>query len=292
MQVVTLNLSQLAVDKDFNVRESKNYGDIDSLATQIGKDGQLNPIQVGPADADGKFPVIAGFRRVAAIRKLSRGGQDIPVFAVVIDKEESERAWLNLTENLAREDLTSYERAKGLARMVESFGWKPAQIASRFGVSEDGTKVKGMSPSNISNLVTAFGKLSDKCLEAWSKGQVTTEGAFALKGYQTHEEQDELLPYVKGKSGAALVQAIEDFENGGEVAGGSSDSDEDKPRKRSKPGPVTIRKAIAWAKENNLDEVVIALKWVIGQGGKKLKISDDVMFDPKAKDEDEDGGEE
>lgn len=292
MQVLTLNLSQLAVDKDFNVREARNYGDIDSLAAQIKTDGQLNPIQVAPANAEGKFPVIAGFRRVAALRKLSRSGEDIPVFAVVIDKEEAERAWVNLTENMAREDLTSFERAKGLARMVESFGWKPAQIAARFGTAEDGAKVKGMSPSNISNLVTAYAKLSEKCLDAWSKGQVTTEGAFALKGYQTHAEQDELLPYVKGKSGAALVEAIEAFEKGDEAEASGDDTEGEGKRKRAKPGPVTIRKALAWAKANELEEVVAALKWVVGQGGKKLKISDELIFDPKAKDEEESDTEE
>lgn len=283
MQTIELNLNQLEVDKDFNIREAKNYGDIDSLATQIANDGQLNPIQVGPQTADGKFPVIAGFRRVAALKKIARSGTNLPVFAVIIDKEEAERAWLNLTENLAREDLTTYERAKGLARMVESFGWKPQQIAARFGVDETGAKVKGMSQSNIFNLVGAFKQLSPTCLDAWSKGHITVEGAFSLKGYKTHEEQDEVLPYVKGKGGANLVQAIEEFEQGDAITPTTETTGK---KTRGKPGPVTIRKALAWAKEEKLDDVVACLKWVIGQGGKKLKVAG-LEYDPKAIDSDE-----
>ncbi len=290
MQVIQLTLSQIHIDKDFNVREKRNFGDVDGLAQQIVKDGQLNPIQVGTpisgtgTPSDGKYPLIAGFRRVEAIKKIARAnGGEAAVFAVVVDKEESERAWINLAENVSRNDLTDYEKAKGLNRMVEQFGWKASRIAERFGITEDGEKVKGMSPSHIGNLVNAFGKLSPAALEAWSKGQLTTEGAFRLKT-KAHDEQDLMLPYVKGKGGAALISAIDDYERGDEPEAVES---ADGKKKRSKPGNVAKQRCLAWAKEEGLDDIVAVFRWLDGKGGKTLKLSGGQVFDPKKTEETE-----
>lgn len=287
MQVVELKLSQIHVDKDWNVREARNYGDIDSLASLIASEGQRTPIEVGPATPEGKHPVITGFRRVAAVRKLSREtGQEHHILAVIVDKEEAEKAWLNLTENLAREDLTTFERAKGLARLVNDFGWTEKDIAKRFGASDkdDGKEVKGLSEPNVRNLVSGFNKLSPKCLEAWSKDLIKVEAVNRIKA-KDHEEQDDILPYIKGKSGDKLLQAIEEYEAGADAPSVAEDTENTK-KKRAKPGPATVRKALAWAKEGEHDDVVAVLKWVLGQGGKKLKVAGQ-EFDPKAKDTDE-----
>lgn len=287
MQVIQLSVSQLSVDKDFNVRESKNYGDIDALAAQIAQDGQSTPIEVGPLDAtSGKYPVVSGFRRVAAIRKIVKNGADVPVFAVVIDKESAEQAWHNLKENMAREDLTGFEQAKGMARMVNEYGWTQADLIRRFGISETGEKAKGMSQSHVSNMVSAFRDLSPKCLDAWSAGKINTEAALKLKARKDHEEQDALLPLVKGKSGGALIDAVAQFDRGDDIEAadeGASDDEGAAKKRTKKPGPATLRLALAWAKENGDETAIAVLRWVTGSV-KRLTIGKDT-FDPNASEE-------
>ena|SRR3990167_3248112 len=287
MQVVQLNISQIAADKDFNVRETKNYGDLDSLATQILVDGQRNPIEVGPQDETGKYPLISGFRRVAAIRKIAKGnGGDHEVFVIIREKvEPAEAAWSNLVENIQRNDLTSYEIAKGLARMKTAHSWSPADIVKRMGVKDDGASVKGMSKSNVTNLVSAFETLSPKALDAWQKEQLNNEAVFRLKTEKDHDTQNEMLPYIKGKSGSALVEAIAAFEQGDAPEAAPADSDGKK--KRKKPGHATRVRCEAWAKAEGLDDVVAVFRWLEGKSGVRLKVGGK-EFDPKAKEDDSD----
>ncbi|WP_041453962.1 ParB N-terminal domain-containing protein [Anaeromyxobacter dehalogenans] len=67
-------LSALALDATFRVREE---GDVSALAASIGRLGQLVPVELRPlpgAGTDGpRFQVVAGFRRIAALRMLMRG---------------------------------------------------------------------------------------------------------------------------------------------------------------------------------------------------------------------------
>ncbi|ACG74847.1 ParB domain protein nuclease [Anaeromyxobacter sp. K] len=67
-------LSALALDATFRVREE---ADVSALAASIGRLGQLVPVELRPlpgAGTDGpRFQVVAGFRRIAALRMLMRG---------------------------------------------------------------------------------------------------------------------------------------------------------------------------------------------------------------------------
>ncbi|GAO01324.1 ParB N-terminal domain-containing protein [Anaeromyxobacter sp. PSR-1] len=67
-------LSALALDATFRLREE---GDVSALAASIGRLGQLVPVELRPlpgAGTDGpRFQVVAGFRRIAALRMLMRG---------------------------------------------------------------------------------------------------------------------------------------------------------------------------------------------------------------------------
>lgn len=101
-------LSALALDATFRLREE---GDVSALAASIGRLGQLVPVELRPlpgAGTDGpRFQVVAGFRRIAALRMLVRGRVLARVHAALDDDD----AWglalgqALLTEPLDRDDL-------------------------------------------------------------------------------------------------------------------------------------------------------------------------------------------
>ncbi len=102
-------LEDLSGDETFRLRTD---GDVSSLATSMGRLGQLVPIEVRPAPAaDGAGPcwqVVAGFRRLAAVRLLARARVLARIHRDLADHD----AWgLALAEALLHEPLGATELA-------------------------------------------------------------------------------------------------------------------------------------------------------------------------------------
>ena len=84
-----------------------------ALATSIATDGLLQPIGVRP-DADGRFRVVYGGRRLAAAVKL--GLAEVP--CLVLD-EGGDPLVQQILENVQRRDLGDMEKARAFARLGE-----------------------------------------------------------------------------------------------------------------------------------------------------------------------------
>jgi ParB-like chromosome segregation protein Spo0J len=96
-------LDSIADDVTFRLREE---GDVSALAASLGRIGQLVPVELRPlpgAGSDGpRFQLVAGFRRVEALRCLLRE----QVLARVHPRLDDEDAWgIALCEALLREPL-------------------------------------------------------------------------------------------------------------------------------------------------------------------------------------------
>jgi len=98
-------LSAVSDDPTFRLREE---GDVGLLAASIGRLGQLAPIELRPlpaaADGEGgpRYQIVAGFRRLAALRMLMRER----VLARVHDRLDDDDAWaIALTAALVDEAL-------------------------------------------------------------------------------------------------------------------------------------------------------------------------------------------
>lgn len=116
-------LSEVSEDGTFRLREE---GDVSALAASVGRLGQLAPIELRPlpgAGDDGpRWQVVAGFRRIAALRLLLRGR----VLARVHGSLGDEDAWglalgqALLTEPLDREAL---ERLRARLAGIPEASW-------------------------------------------------------------------------------------------------------------------------------------------------------------------------
>jgi hypothetical protein len=72
VSVVHVPLEEIAPDLTFRLRDP---GDVSELATAIGRLGQLTPVELRPLPGAGEgkcFQVVAGFRRMEALRMLQR----------------------------------------------------------------------------------------------------------------------------------------------------------------------------------------------------------------------------
>lgn len=81
------------------------------LAASMAETGQHTPIHVGPADAEGMHPLIAGAHRCAA---ASQAGLT-QIQALVFEGNALERRMLEIDENLMRRELSELDRAVFLA---------------------------------------------------------------------------------------------------------------------------------------------------------------------------------
>lgn len=98
------------------------------LADSIRAHGLLQPLLVRRA-SDG-FELIAGERRWRAAQEA--GLTRVPAI-VRSSVEDDESRILGLIENLQREDLDPIEEARGIERLVTSFGLTHEEVASRLG---------------------------------------------------------------------------------------------------------------------------------------------------------------
>ncbi len=117
--VEAVRLEDVSEDVTFRLREP---GDVSDLAAAIGRVGQLAPVELRPLPGAGeggpRWQVVAGFRRLAALRLLQRER----VLARLHEQLPEEDAWaLALTEALLTEPL-SVEDLEALRERLEASG--------------------------------------------------------------------------------------------------------------------------------------------------------------------------
>ena len=127
--VSTLPVGELSPNRD---QPRKNFDDeaLNDLTESIREHGVLQPILVRPA-SDGSYKIVAGERRYRAA--VNAGLKSVPVIVKVLSDRDA--ALIALIENLQREDLTPFEEAEGIEKLMEDFGLTQEQAAARLGRS-------------------------------------------------------------------------------------------------------------------------------------------------------------
>ncbi|MGJ7042779.1 ParB family chromosome partitioning protein [Shinella sp. BE166] len=135
--IITVALSKLDADPK-NVRKTYSAEGIEALAANIRADGYrlLQNLVIRKGDKRGRYFVVAGGRRLAALKLLAEAGEITKDYPVECKEREGEIATeISLAENVMREDMhpvDQYEAFDALAKQGKDI----ADIAARFGTTE------------------------------------------------------------------------------------------------------------------------------------------------------------
>ena len=152
---------------NLNARTTGRDQDIDALAASIKAEGILQSLLVCPGpNGETAYYVIAGNRRLAALRKLKWAGE-IPVI-VRPDATPGTALAMSLAENVTQCPLHPVDRYETFAVLVAA-GKTEADIATNYSIS--GRVVKQS---------LALGQLAPKVREAWRRGKIDADAAKAF----------------------------------------------------------------------------------------------------------------
>lgn len=171
-------LSRLMPSKA-NVRRMNALVGISELADSIEAHGLIQNLTVRKAKKGNKYEVVAGARRLAALRLLvkeERLAEDVVIPCKVLDAESD--AEISLAENTQREAMHIVDEILAYRQLAED-GLAPEQIASRFGQSVITVRQR-----------LKLAHLSPKILEVMRADDMTVEQARALALSDNHDEQE------------------------------------------------------------------------------------------------------
>ena len=158
-----------------NVRKTPAEGSaFDQLKASIAAHGLLKNLLVRPhaagTDGETRYEVVAGGRRLAALRSLADDGAiatDHPVPCHVVADDDN-AAELSLVENTVRAAMHPADQVEAFAR-VAADGGTVAEIAARFGVSERTVEQRLRLGNAAPELLEAYraGEMGLQCLQAF-----------------------------------------------------------------------------------------------------------------------------
>ncbi len=117
------------VSSPYQAREQFDGAGIDDLVASIRSGGLLQPIVV--REVDGHYELIAGERRLRAMKKLKKNR----IAARVLEVDDLSSAALSLVENLQRTDLNPVEESHGYETLMNEFGLTQEKAAKQVGKS-------------------------------------------------------------------------------------------------------------------------------------------------------------
>ena len=207
-------------DPEWNSRTLVDTKKLDSLAASIKQDGQRQPIEVEELP-DGGFLLVFGSRRLAAVRLAG-----LPAVKAIVKPQTSRTARIlsNALENVQREDLSTYEKARLLSQLrEEKLSGKEMQAAT------------GWSQSYISNLINAYNRLHPTVLADWQNNNDLDEekrGPAVVSylvelGKMPKEDQPAAWEAHKSSFDAAMSDLYDDEEDDDD----EEDEDDDGERK-------------------------------------------------------------
>ena len=160
-------LNRLTIS-DQNIRRTDRKADLEALAASIKSLGLLQNLSVTRAEGD-RFTVVAGGRRLAALKALAKQGaiaRDFPVPCHVLDDEAALES--SLAENVQRVATDAMDEVDAFAALKDQ-GFDASAIAQRFGVTHRHVDQR-----------LALAALSPKLKAAYRKSDLSLDAARAF----------------------------------------------------------------------------------------------------------------
>ena len=161
-KVVALDVG-LIIPNRSQPRVTFDENELAALSASIRENGILQPINVRRCGVN--YEIISGERRFRAAKIC--GLEEVP--CIVIDADDERSTVLALIENIQRRDLSYFEEALAIERLIKFYGLTQEEAASRLGKAQ----------STIANKLRLL-KFSDAERGLLIKGNVTERQARAL----------------------------------------------------------------------------------------------------------------
>jgi len=183
----------LIAPNPFQPRETFHAESLAELKNSIAEKGLVQPVTV--RRHDGGFQLIAGERRLRAVRELGLG--EIPAFIMDVETDD-EMLELAIIENIHREDLNPIDIANGYKRLIEECKLTQEEVAVKVGKDR----------TTIANFLRLL-KLPRRIQESVQANEITFGHARALLALESAEDQ--LALWKKIISGGLPVRRVEDL---------------------------------------------------------------------------------
>jgi ParB family transcriptional regulator, chromosome partitioning protein len=188
-------LNKLAISPQ-NIRRTDRKADLDALAASIKSLGLLQNLSVTRGEGD-RFTVVAGGRRLAALKALAKQGAIARDFAVpcnIVDDDAAIES--SLAENVQRVAADAMDEVDAFSALKDQ-GFDPASIAQRFGCT-----IRHVDQR------LALAALSPKLKAAYRKGDLALDAARAFCIEPDHARQEAVFKALgKPVTNAANVRA-------------------------------------------------------------------------------------
>ena len=178
MTPTTIPLNKL-IAWDGNVRKTDSDKAISELAASIAAHGLLQSLVVRK-DKRGKYAVIAGRRRLLALKSLADNG-DIPASSPVacnLLEDDADATEIGLAENVVREAMHPADEFEAFRALIDG-GMPVADVAARFGVTE-----------TVVQRRLKLACVSPKLLDAFRRGEMTLQHVMAFTVTDDHAAQE------------------------------------------------------------------------------------------------------
>jgi len=174
------------VPSEKNVRRTGREAGIEELAASIAAHGLLQSLSVRPVlDADGaetgKFSVIGGGRRLAALKLLAKRKTIAKSYAVPCLINEGDEEEVSLAENVVRVSLHPADQFEAFKRLADEHGFGAEEIAARFGVTPHVVRQR-----------LRLGAISPKLMQVYRDGGLTLDQLTAFAISEDHARQEQV----------------------------------------------------------------------------------------------------
>ena len=205
---------------DQNVRQQLQPEEIDGLAQSIALLGQLTPVSVRPDTETGRFVLIAGHKRYAALQQL--GHTEI---RAEIRPDGATEACERAAENLVRSPLNPYEEAIAVKAMLDrglsedgaaqALGWPKHRVTARMKLLELPEQAQqltgqGVIPLAAVDELRTIGKTSPQLLDVLVQHVDSEDGSWVARELATDPGRalGEALRHTASKVFAAYLHQM------------------------------------------------------------------------------------
>lgn len=184
-------IEQIHIDETFNCRGGAiTPSSVFGLAESIEKNDLIQPIVLrtfnkGEEDFNKKYTLVAGFRRLFAVKSLLH----THVMSIVHQDITADRAqFINFSENLDRKDLTIFEEAQTLAAFVLKINPKTNLCYTEFDIMDELNKSRGWVQPRIMLM-----RMPELAHQLANDGHLTATAIRDLNRFQSMDDlKDEL----------------------------------------------------------------------------------------------------